>query len=83
MCIWTIVCNKEFIIIILLSSMFIVYFVYRYLPNVILLIYRVIVYMYICSSSIAHEQLSSHLIDFLSIITVTQRGFLTQHYDNG
>ena len=43
----------------------------------------IIVYMYICSSSIAHKQLSSHLIDFLSLITLTQRGFLTQHYDNG
>ena len=76
-------CLHGYYTVILLSSMFIVYFVYRHLPNVILLIYRVIVYMYICSSPIAHKQLSSHLIDFLSIITLTQRGFLTQHYDNG
>ena len=76
-------CLHCFYIVILLSSMFIVYFVFRHLPNVVLLINRLIVYMYSGSSSIAHKQLSSYLIDFLNIITLTQRGFLTQHYDNG
>ena len=76
-------CLHCFYIVILLSSMFIVYFVFRHLPNVVLLINRLIVYMYSGSNSIAHKQLSSYLIDFLNIIILTQRGFLTQHYDNG
>ena len=63
--------------------MFIVYFVFRHLPNVVLLINRLIVYMYSDSSSIAHKQINSYFIDFLNIIILTQRGFLTQHYDNG
>ena len=76
-------CLHCFYVVILLSSMFIVYFVFRHLPNVVLLINRLIVYMYSCSSSIAPKQLSSYLIDFLNIIAITQRWFLTQHHDNG
>ena len=76
-------CLHCFYVVILLSSMFTVYIVFRHLPNVVLLIKRLIVYMYSCSSSIAPKQLSSYLIDFLNIIAITQRGFLTQHYDNG
>ena len=76
-------CLHYFYVVTLLSSMFTVYFVFRHLPNVVLLINRLIVYMYSCSSSIAPKQLSSYLIDFLNIIAITQRGFLTQHYGNG
>ena len=44
-----------------------------HLPNVVLLINRLIVYMYSCSSSIAQKQLSSYPIDFLNIFAITQR----------
>ena len=39
-------------------------------------------YTYVCKS-IAHKQLSSHVIDFLSALSIPQDGYLTKYHSNG
>ena len=39
------------------------------------------IYKYVCKS-IAHKQLSSHVIDFLSTINIPQDGYLTEYINN-
>ena len=39
-------------------------------------------YTYVCKS-IAHKQLSSHVIDFLSALSIPQDGYLTKYNNNG
>ena len=47
-----------------------------------LLLIPLYMYMYVCKS-FAHTQFSSHLIDFLNLITIPQDGYLTKYFNNG
>ena len=39
-------------------------------------------YIYVCKP-FAHTQLSSHLNDFHSAISIPQEGYLTEYFNNG
>ena len=62
----------------LFSSMFIFYVMYRHQ----LFLIPLYMYKYVCRS-IAHKQLGSHVIDFLSAINIPQDGYLTKYLSNG
>ena len=47
-----------------------------------LLLILLYMYMYVCKP-FAHTQLSSHLIDFHSAISIPQDGYLTKYFNNG
>ena len=47
-----------------------------------LLLIPLYMYKYVCKS-IAHKQLCSHVIDFLSAINIPQDGCLTKYLSNG
>ena len=63
---------------VLFSSMFICYAMYRHH----FLLIPLYMYTYVCKS-IAHKQLSSHVIDFLSALSIPQDGYLTKYHSNG
>ena len=62
----------------LFSSMFFFYVMYRHQ----LFLIPLYMYKYFCKS-IAHKQLGSHVIDFLSVINIPQDGCPTKYLSNG
>ena len=63
----------------LLYSIFIyVHFYVAYCHQFLL----ILLYMYVCKP-FAHTQLSSHLSDFHSAISIPQDGYLTKYFNNG